>query len=231
MQIYLARENNKAGPFKKEQVSDMIRENGVEKTDMFWYEGLSAWKCLGMASEYEADFVAATKAETPAVAGEEPTSPSSNASSRDGVAVKKPVSTEPLPSVEAAAPIPYNPNGVPAPNQESFEDFDIKKETVLASRRVRLGAAVIDGAIIWMSIWLLSAILLPNGLSIMNLAGRGGSQSGTQMQINQQAFEADLKAYRNDITEEEFAQVLEQHTGAASSSAGLSIADRLIVVN
>ena len=59
MEFYLARDNNQAGPFSKEQVSEMIRSGGIEKSDMLWYEGIPTWKCLGMASEFSDDFKAA----------------------------------------------------------------------------------------------------------------------------------------------------------------------------
>ena len=56
MDLYLGRDDQQAGPFTQEAVVELIRSGQVEKTDKLWYEGLTAWCCLGMRPEYQAYF-------------------------------------------------------------------------------------------------------------------------------------------------------------------------------
>lgn len=47
MQIYLARNNEQAGPYSLEQVNQMLASGQVLLTDLAWHEGMSEWKPLG----------------------------------------------------------------------------------------------------------------------------------------------------------------------------------------
>lgn len=47
MQIYLARNNEQAGPYSLEQVNQMLASGQVVLTDLAWHEGMSEWKPLG----------------------------------------------------------------------------------------------------------------------------------------------------------------------------------------
>ncbi len=47
MQIYLARNNQQAGPYTLDQVNQMLASQQVLLTDLAWHEGLSEWKTLG----------------------------------------------------------------------------------------------------------------------------------------------------------------------------------------
>ena len=47
MQIYLARNNEQAGPYSLEQVNQMLASGQVVLTDLAWHEGISEWKPLG----------------------------------------------------------------------------------------------------------------------------------------------------------------------------------------
>ncbi len=47
MQIYLARNNEQAGPYSLEQVNDMLANNQVILTDLVWHEGMKEWKPIG----------------------------------------------------------------------------------------------------------------------------------------------------------------------------------------
>ncbi|QER39958.1 RDD family protein [Acinetobacter suaedae] len=47
MQIYLARNNQQAGPYTLEQVNQMLASQQVLLTDLAWHEGMSEWKTLG----------------------------------------------------------------------------------------------------------------------------------------------------------------------------------------
>ena len=47
MQIYLARNNEQAGPYSLEQVNNMLANNQVILTDLVWHEGMKEWKPIG----------------------------------------------------------------------------------------------------------------------------------------------------------------------------------------
>lgn len=47
MQIYLARNNQQAGPYTLEQVNQMLAAGQVSLTDLAWHEGMTEWKVLG----------------------------------------------------------------------------------------------------------------------------------------------------------------------------------------
>lgn len=47
MQIYLARNNEQAGPYSLEQVNQMLASGQVVLTDLAWHEGMSEWQPLG----------------------------------------------------------------------------------------------------------------------------------------------------------------------------------------
>jgi uncharacterized RDD family membrane protein YckC len=47
MQIYLARNNQQAGPYSLEQLNQMLASQQVLLTDLAWHQGLSEWKALG----------------------------------------------------------------------------------------------------------------------------------------------------------------------------------------
>ncbi len=47
MQIYLARNNQQAGPYSLEQLNQMLANQQVLLTDLVWHQGMSEWKPLG----------------------------------------------------------------------------------------------------------------------------------------------------------------------------------------
>lgn len=47
MQIYLARNNQQAGPYSLEQLNQMLASQQVLLTDLAWHQGLTEWKALG----------------------------------------------------------------------------------------------------------------------------------------------------------------------------------------
>ena len=47
MQIYLARNNQQAGPYTLEQLNQMLASQQVLLTDLAWHQGMSEWKALG----------------------------------------------------------------------------------------------------------------------------------------------------------------------------------------
>lgn len=48
MQIYLARNNQQAGPYTLEQLNSMMTSGQVLLTDLAWHEGMENWQQLGM---------------------------------------------------------------------------------------------------------------------------------------------------------------------------------------
>ena len=47
MQIYLARNNQQAGPYTVDQINQMLASQQVLLTDLAWYQGMPEWKALG----------------------------------------------------------------------------------------------------------------------------------------------------------------------------------------
>ena len=47
MDIYLARNNEQAGPYTLAQVHQMIESQQVVATDLIWFKGMSEWKTIG----------------------------------------------------------------------------------------------------------------------------------------------------------------------------------------
>ncbi|RKG34020.1 RDD family protein [Acinetobacter tianfuensis] len=47
MQIYLARNNQQAGPYTIEQLNQMLASQQVLLTDLAWHQGMTEWKALG----------------------------------------------------------------------------------------------------------------------------------------------------------------------------------------
>lgn len=47
MQIYLARNNQQAGPYSVEQLNQMLASQQVLLTDLAWHQGMTEWKALG----------------------------------------------------------------------------------------------------------------------------------------------------------------------------------------
>ena len=47
MQIYLARNNQQAGPYTLEQLNQMLSSQQVLLTDLVWHQGMTEWKALG----------------------------------------------------------------------------------------------------------------------------------------------------------------------------------------
>lgn len=47
MQIYLARNNQQAGPYTLEQLNQMLANQQVLLTDLAWHQGMTEWKPLG----------------------------------------------------------------------------------------------------------------------------------------------------------------------------------------
>ncbi len=46
MQIYLARNNQQAGPYSLEQINQMLASQQVLLTDLAWHQGMPEWKAL-----------------------------------------------------------------------------------------------------------------------------------------------------------------------------------------
>lgn len=47
MQIYLARNNQQAGPYTLDQINQMLASQQILLTDLVWHQGMQEWKALG----------------------------------------------------------------------------------------------------------------------------------------------------------------------------------------
>lgn len=56
MQIYLARNNQQAGPYTVEQINQMLQSQQVLLTDLVWYQGMPEWKALGEVTYGQLNF-------------------------------------------------------------------------------------------------------------------------------------------------------------------------------
>jgi len=79
MQIYLARNNQQAGPYTLEQLNQMLANQQVMLTDLAWHQGMTEWKALGELTQgksvYQPEgYVApAVTPETPVFQNSQPT--------------------------------------------------------------------------------------------------------------------------------------------------------------
>ena len=51
MQIYLARDNQQAGPYTLEQLNQMLASQQVLLTDLIWHQGMTEWKTVGEVTQ------------------------------------------------------------------------------------------------------------------------------------------------------------------------------------
>lgn len=56
MQIYLARNNQQAGPYTVEQINQMLASQQVLLTDLAWHQGMAEWKALGELTEGKLEY-------------------------------------------------------------------------------------------------------------------------------------------------------------------------------
>lgn len=56
MQIYLARNNQQAGPYSLEQINQMLVSQQVLLTDLAWHQGMSEWKALGELTQGKLEY-------------------------------------------------------------------------------------------------------------------------------------------------------------------------------
>lgn len=56
MQIYLARNNQQAGPYTVEQINQMLASQQVLLTDLAWHQGMPEWKALGELTQGKSVF-------------------------------------------------------------------------------------------------------------------------------------------------------------------------------
>ncbi len=86
MQIYLARNNEQAGPYSLEQVNEMLATNQVLLTDLAWHQGMKEWKPIGELTQGQLRYQPNMNAPL-----SEPTTPLPKPV--DSVNLKKPTST------------------------------------------------------------------------------------------------------------------------------------------
>lgn len=56
MQIYLARNNQQAGPYTLEQINQMLVSQQVLLTDLAWHQGMTEWKVLGELTQGQLEY-------------------------------------------------------------------------------------------------------------------------------------------------------------------------------
>ena len=56
MQIYLARNNQQAGPYTLEQINQMLASQQVLLTDLAWHQGMAEWKALGELTQGKLEY-------------------------------------------------------------------------------------------------------------------------------------------------------------------------------
>lgn len=56
MQIYLARNNQQAGPYTVEQINQMLASQQVLLTDLAWHQGMAEWKALGELTQGKLEY-------------------------------------------------------------------------------------------------------------------------------------------------------------------------------
>ncbi|MBU3847882.1 MAG: RDD family protein [Candidatus Acinetobacter avistercoris] len=56
MQIYLARNNQQAGPYTLEQINQMLASQQVLLTDLAWHQGMTEWKVLGELTQGQLEY-------------------------------------------------------------------------------------------------------------------------------------------------------------------------------
>lgn len=171
MDIYLERDGQQVGPFSQEQVGEMIHAGYIEKTDKMWHEGLQTWCCLGMRQEYSGLFSQVEQAavEQAAAATPPPLPPEISA---DTVPPAPSVSLSRSPSTE---PVRYRP-GMRSTKQESAEaeeadSFVTQLED--APKVTQWIATWLDGLVVGACLWMISLVLLPDGLGVTDLNNYG----------------------------------------------------------
>ena len=65
MQIYLARNNQQAGPYSIEQLNQMLASQQVLLTDLAWHQGMTDWKALGELTQGKLVYAPAGQVEAP----------------------------------------------------------------------------------------------------------------------------------------------------------------------
>ena len=89
MQIYLARNNQQAGPYSLEQVNQMLASQQILLTDLAWHQGMTEWKALGELTQGQMIYQPQGYQAPIAAAPENPFSQDSNASITKNVQVTK----------------------------------------------------------------------------------------------------------------------------------------------
>lgn len=89
MQIYLARNNQQAGPYSLEQVNQMLATGQVSLTDLAWHEGMTEWKVLGELTAGQLVYQPPVAAYTPPPAPAADVSTAWGNPSAVGVSIKK----------------------------------------------------------------------------------------------------------------------------------------------
>ena len=110
MNMYLAKNNERQGPFSIEQIGEMVRKGEFQMTDLAWREGMAGWEAIHKVP----DVVAAI---LPPIPIEPPT-------------INTPTTPPPIPN-----PPPENQPPLPSSLPPSSENASIVTETINQSKR------------------------------------------------------------------------------------------------
>lgn len=94
MQIYLARNNQQAGPYTVEQVNQMLASQQILLTDLAWHEGMAEWKALGELTQGKLVYEPAGYTAPPSVSNFDQTQQSYQNPSIHNIRVNKKVEPE-----------------------------------------------------------------------------------------------------------------------------------------
>ncbi|MFB2538045.1 MULTISPECIES: RDD family protein [unclassified Acinetobacter] len=64
MQIYLARNNQQAGPYRLDEFNQMLRDGQILFTDLMWHKGMSEWKTIGEMTQQQYSYQPTTQTNT-----------------------------------------------------------------------------------------------------------------------------------------------------------------------
>jgi uncharacterized RDD family membrane protein YckC len=94
MQIYLARNNQQAGPYTVEQLNQMLASQQVLLTDLTWHQGMSEWKALGELTQGQLAYYPPGYVATETTTENTPFNPNPNNPTIQHVEVKRPTQAE-----------------------------------------------------------------------------------------------------------------------------------------
>ncbi|AXI02707.1 RDD family protein [Aquirhabdus parva] len=161
MQIYLARNNQQAGPYTLEQVNAMLANTQIVLTDLAWHEGMETWLPLGQLTGGKMVYI-----------------PSSDKS-----AVISPFSTPTTPSANKTAGVYSRTTSTKIDANHFFANG-----STIANVGTRIGAAVVDLLTLLVITTIAMYQILPQDTIAKISAIMEKASSETTLQLQQQVY-------------------------------------------